>query len=206
MSKYYVPLETGKRYHLFNHAIGNELLFRSDDNFRFFLTKYVLHINAICDTLGYILMPNHFHFLVKIKSSQECLTYFEQIKNKDFDPFCHNLSDFIMERFSNLFNSYAKAYNKVFERKGSLFIDYMKRSEIADDAYLRNVTNYIHFNAVHHGFCEHPLDWKWNSLHYYLAKKKNKASREVLHAFGDYDTFKQIHSEMTRPLSEYEFD
>src|SRR5678809_641805 len=135
MGKYHIPLEPAGCYHLFNHSVGVELLFRNDDNFQFFLKKYSLHADSICDTFSYILMPNHFHFVVKIKSKEECKVQFEKIKGSPFDSQKHSLSDFLMERFSNLCNSYSKSYNKVYERKGALFIDYLKRVEIDNDKY-----------------------------------------------------------------------
>jgi REP element-mobilizing transposase RayT len=206
MSKYHIPLEAGRQYHLFNHAVGDELLFRTDDNFGYFLKKFALHTEAVCDTFSYTLMPNHFHFAVKIKSVEECAIHFEKIKKLQFDNSIHSLSDFLMERFSNLCNSYTKSYNKVFKRKGSLFIDYMKRSEIDNDAYFCNVINYIHFNAVHHGFCKNPLDWKWTSLHAFVAERKTKIKKEeTFKIFGGYDKFRMTHSKMIKPLSEYEF-
>jgi len=206
MSKYHIPLEPDKCYHLFNHAIGNELLFRNDSNFGFFLKKYALHTTPICDTFSYTLMPNHFHFAVKIKPTEVCTGYFEKIKQIRYDPITHNLPDFLMERFSNLCNSYTKSYNKVFNRKGALFIDYMKRSEVGNDAYFCNLINYIHFNAVFHGFCKNPLDWEWASLRAFLAEKKTRIKKEdVLGIFGGSGKFRLAHAKMINPLPEYEF-
>jgi putative transposase len=111
-----------------------------------------------------------------------------------------------MERFSNLYNSYTKSYNKVFNGKGALFIDYLKRSEISNDIYFCNLVNYIRFNAVHHGFCKNPLDWKWTSLHAFLADKRTRIKKDdVLKMFEGTDKFKLAHARMARPLYEYEF-
>lgn len=206
MSKYHIPLEPGKCYHLFNHAIGDDLLFRNDENFMFFLKKYAYHTTPICDTFSYALMPNHFHFAVKIKSIDICIAYFEKIKQTEFDSTKYKLADFLMERFSNLCNSYTKSYNKVYNRKGALFIDYMKRAEVDNDAYFCNLVNYIHFNAVFHGFCKNPLDWNWTSLHAFLAEKKTGIKKEdVLGIFGGTDKFLLAHAKMIKPLPEYEF-
>jgi putative transposase len=206
MSKYHIPLEHDKFYHLFNHAIGEELLFRKDQNFGFFLNKFAIHTNAICDTYGYNLLPNHFHFAVKIKSIDECKTHFEKIKQIPFNSSTHDMPDFLMERFSNLCNSYTKAYNKVFGRQGALFIDYLKRSQVSCDNYFCNLVNYIHFNAVHYGFCKDPLDWKWSSLHAFLAARKTAIkTKETLQTYGGLQQFKIAHANMVRPLPEYEF-
>lgn len=206
MAKYHIPLEPGRLYHLFNHAVGDELLFRNENNFEFFLEKYALHTEAVCDTYSYTLMPNHFHFVVKIKPMEDCMLHFEKTKKTRYDSSMHNLPDFIMERFSNLCNCYAKSYNKSYNRKGSLFIDYMKRSEVDNKLYFCNLITYIHFNSVHHGFCKDPLFWKWTSLHAFLADKKTKIKKEpVLKAFGGIDEFKTAHTNMTTLLNGFEF-
>ena len=206
MSKYHIPLHHGKFYHLFNHAIGDELLFREDQNFDFFLKKYNKHVNAVCDTYGYILLPDHFHFAVKIKCHEECKIHFEKIKQVPFKSSTHDMPDFLMERFSNLCNSYTKAYNKVFDRQGALFIDYLKRSHVINDIYFRNLINYIHFNAAQHGFCKNPLQWKWSSLHALLSVGRTVIQRkETLQIFGGLQAFKIAHARMVQPLPAYEF-
>ena len=97
-------------------------MFKTAGNFQFFLKKYILHTGNICDTFGYTLMPKHFHFAVKIKSKEECEMQFKKIKDFPFDSQKHSLSDFLMERFGNLCNSYTKSYNKVYERKGGFLL------------------------------------------------------------------------------------
>jgi len=69
MSK--IPLEPDNFYHIYNHAVSKENIFRSEENFDFFLKKYHKYISPIADTFAYCLMPNHFHFAVKIKSADE---------------------------------------------------------------------------------------------------------------------------------------
>jgi putative transposase len=206
MSKYHIALEPGKFYHIYNHAVGDEKLFRSDNNFQFFLRKYLLHTELYCDTYAYALMPNHFHFVIKTKPLENIIANYELVKQKKPDGDLAVISDFLMERFSNWLNSYTKAYNKVLGRKGSLFIDYMKRIEITSNQYLLNVINYIHFNAVHHGFCKNPSDWNWVSLHAYLLNKNTKVKKqEGLILFDGIENFKLQHVKMCMPLSEYEF-
>ena len=61
MSNYHVHLQPSKLYHIFNRAIGNDLLFRTEDNFGFLLRKYVLHAQTVCDTFGYNLIPDSMH-------------------------------------------------------------------------------------------------------------------------------------------------
>lgn len=58
-------------YHIYNHANGDENLFRKEENYSFFLRKHLQHISPIAETIAWCLMPNHFHFLIKIKSEEE---------------------------------------------------------------------------------------------------------------------------------------
>lgn len=63
--------ESDRIYHIYNRAVGDEKLFRIDDNFLYFLQKYHQYLGDKVDTLAYCLIPNHFHFLVKVKSGIE---------------------------------------------------------------------------------------------------------------------------------------
>jgi putative transposase len=175
-------------YHIYTHANGNENLFRTDENYRFFLKKFALHINPVADTYCYCLMPNHIHFLIKIKEEADLEATFGK-----FETF-QKLESKLSKQFSNLFSSYTQSYNKVFSRKGSLFIPNFKRKEIKDEAYLTQVIRYIHFNPVHHGFVKDIRDWPHSSYHSLLHSKETSLKREeVLAWFGGAKEFCKLH-------------
>jgi len=64
-----------KIYHVYSHANGNENIFKSDENFRFFLEKYNLYIQPVARTFAYCLMPNHFHFLIQVNTEKKLLEF-----------------------------------------------------------------------------------------------------------------------------------
>jgi putative transposase len=64
-------LEYEKYYHIYNHAVGGRELFRTHDNFEYFLALYDKYISPIAQTFAWVLMPNHFHMLVRINSEKE---------------------------------------------------------------------------------------------------------------------------------------
>ena len=72
-------------YHVYNHANGNEKLFLSDENYHYFLKKYYEYVHPIADIFCYCLMPNHFHFLIRIKEERVLKDFFkEKIKKVNF--------------------------------------------------------------------------------------------------------------------------
>lgn len=175
------PLEAELMYHVWTHANGNENLFRTDENYRFFLEKYIHYIQPIADTFAYCLMPNHLHLMVRIKGEEEVLEFVRSKKNNPNLQGFRNLGGLsreISQQFSNLFNSYTKSYNKVYNRRGSLFIPNFKRNLIDSDRYLATVIAYIHYNPVHHGFVETPYDWPHNSWHSYATGVDTKIKRK----------------------------
>ncbi len=64
-------LQVERYYHIFNHANGDDNIFRNEENMRFFLMKYEKHVTPVVDNLAYSLLRNHFHSVVRIKSLLE---------------------------------------------------------------------------------------------------------------------------------------
>ncbi len=60
----FIPTVT---YHLFNRGINGGKLFFRTDNFRYFLERFQFYSTGYWDTLAYCLVPNHFHFAIRIK-------------------------------------------------------------------------------------------------------------------------------------------
>src|SRR4051794_14105085 len=114
MHNYHQPLISGEVYHLFSRAVGNEKLFLSSENYNYFLLKYTHHLELIADLFTYSLLPNHFHLLIRIKTTDQIIKAYEVVKKKNYSPMETNLPDFIMERFSNWLNGYTKAFNKMY--------------------------------------------------------------------------------------------
>ncbi|MEJ7610479.1 MAG: hypothetical protein WKF88_04800 [Ferruginibacter sp.] len=113
----------------------------------------------------------------------------ESLRTEDFPVF-------IMKCFSNLLNSYTKSFNKVYNRKGSLFIDYLRRVHIEDDAQFGATAFYIHKNPVHHGYCKRPEEWEWSSYHSYLHKTPTQpAGIHLMEWFGGLEGFIKYHQQ-----------
>ncbi len=193
-------MEPGKSYHLYSHANGFENLFQAEENYRYFLKRYEHFIPSVADTLCYCLMPNHIHFLIRIKTEAELVSTFSNLQGfKNLEGLGveereKEIEKRVSQQFSNLFNSYTKAFNKMYSRMGSLFIPNFKREEITSDNYFTNIILYIHANPVHHGFVKSIVDWPWSS--YQLIRDGSPSfikGNEVIAWFGNRNEYEKIH-------------
>ncbi|QHV94115.1 hypothetical protein [Spirosoma endbachense] len=192
------PLLPGQYYHLYNHAVGNENLFRQPANYQFFLDRYRSYIFPIARTYAYCLMPNHFHLLVQIREEAELINHNRQLKKRPSEQkdSLLDVSSFVMQQFSNFFNSYAKAFNRRFDRKGALFLDYLRRKPVETEAYFTTLMVYIHRNPIHHGFCQNVNDWVYSSLHSISSSKSTRLERNaVLDWFGGVEPYLAFHEQ-----------
>ncbi|MBK9150832.1 MAG: hypothetical protein IPM26_07460 [Saprospiraceae bacterium] len=192
--KYHCPLLPDHIYHVFNHAVGNENLYRETANYQYFLDLAVKHIIPVMDVYAYCLLPNHFHFLIRVKDIHQLIQSYTIQKEKE-PPFDTDWSKYVMQQFSNFCNAYTKAYNKRYNRRGALFLDYLKRSQIYGVEYFCNCVHYIHYNAVYHGLCGKIEDWYWTSFHTMLRVAPSKIDRSVvIKTFEGKHQFLSFHS------------
>ena len=121
-------LEPECYYHIYNRAVGGELLSQDENDYQTFFIKYNRFVGKLSDLYSYCLIPNHFHILIRIKSEEELVNEFSKPIN--------DWNAEINQRFSNFFNSYTKTYNKYNNRKGKLFMLPYKRGKVDNDEYL----------------------------------------------------------------------
>ena len=196
------PLKPGCYYHIFNRGNNRENLFIEKRNYEYFVNLYTRYIEPVADTYAYSLLRNHFHIAVRIKAESETLEV-----SKTF----RILSD-ASQAFSNLFNAYAKAINKAYNRTGSLFEHPFGRKVINSEAHLIWLVVYIHQNPTKHGFVEDFRRWPYSSFRALLSTKPTFLMREeVLEWFGGREGFERFHrAEVLEPelsmLAPYDHD
>ena len=185
-------METGRVYHLFNHANGWEDMFREAGDYHLFIYKMSEHLTPWVEIQAFCLMSNHFHLAVRIPGLQEL---------RGIDARHASLSEgemirLVTKRFSNLFSCYTLRTNLRHGRTGSLFCPNMKVREVDDEASFCRVVFYIHANPLHHGFARRMDEWPYSSFPVYKAMKWEERERNpVLRAFGGYDSFMRYHEQ-----------
>jgi REP element-mobilizing transposase RayT len=176
-------------YHLFNRGNDRQNIFFERENYLYFLRQFQHYlVEDTLAVLAYCLMPNHYHFLVCLRS--------------------HHLSEH-MQAFSL---SYTKAINRRCGRCGSLFQGRFRAIGVDSDRYLLHLTRYIHLNPVKAGFVECPEDWEFSSYREYVDLRQGKlpkleAIRQEMGTARDYPAFVSAAGMPTRPkLSHLMFD
>lgn len=175
-------MEQGQTYHIYNHANGSENIFREQENYRFFLQQYSKYLDDIVDTYAYCLMPNHFHFMVKVKEEAELA--------KNFPKF-ETLEKLVSKQFSNFFSSYTQSFNKKYQRKGSLFIKNFKRKPILTEFQWQDTFLYVQLNPIKHGFVKDLKDWKWSCFHGY-ERAKDPSNLERSYFLNYFDSWQHV--------------
>jgi putative transposase len=186
------PLGYNNYYHIYNRGINSCELFKEGTNYTYFLGLYEKYIVPVADTFAWVLMPNHFHLLVRVKEEKE-IAVMANSPDRVQNPVRAGIPS---QQFSKLFNSYAQAFNRRNKRHGCLFERPFKRKAITNEDYLKQLVVYIHNNPVHHGFCVHPEEYPWSSYQTCLSDKSTKLRRnEVIDWFEDLANFKYVHEE-----------
>jgi putative transposase len=201
------PLQHGQYYHIYNRGNNREDVFVEKRNYHYFLELYARHIQPVADTYAYCLLRNHFHVLVRIKTTEEQEKTFRVSETlKVFKAASPS------QQFSNLFNAYAKAINKAYGRTGSLFEHPFGRVQVTSDTYFVYLIVYIHQNPQKHKFVPDFRDWPYSSYHAFLSQKDTRLKRdEVLEWFQGPEAFQVSHRRMVRdsqisPLVPDDFD
>lgn len=166
-----IPLEYGKYYHIYNRGINRAKIFFEERNYRYFLQLYAKHVEPIADTFAYCLLSNHFHFLVRIKRVEELdLTGLPDLSGLKQPG----------QYFSNLFNAYAKAINRAYDRTGALFQRPFGRIEIDAEDYFVHLITYIHQNPQKHGLVADFRTWPYSSYHALRLTRPTRLKREIV--------------------------
>lgn len=173
--------EPGHIYHIFNRGNNKENIFREEQNYYHFLNLMKKYLLPISDIYAYCLLKNHFHLVIRIKDKELLPEKFQQ------KPYL---------AFSNMFNSYSKAFNKMYNRTGSLFQEHLPRIRVESEEYLLQLIAYIHLNPVKHKFTDDFKSYPFSSyLAYTTSKPTNVETKFVMEIFGDISNFEYWHDE-----------
>jgi len=179
-------LGQGYYYHIYNRGNNKEKLFIEHEDYLFFLELFRKYIHDVANIYCFCLIPNHFHFLIRIREQGEITSY--DLRRKPF-----------YQSFSNYFNAYTKYFNNKYRRTGSLFQKNFRRKRIDNEIYLKYLIHYIHTNPVHHEISEDFRQYKNSSYNEILNGHPTILEREiVIDLFEDADNYIYTHKQKAR--------
>ena len=155
-----ISFAQGQYYHIYNRGSGRQPIFREADNYLFVLRKIKEYARAFCvAVIAYCLMPNHYHLLLRQDGAAD--------------------TGLLPRR---VFNSYTKAFNKRYNRSGTLFEGRYKAIHVDKDSYLLHLCRYIHANPVKHGLVPRLEDWPYSNYHEWIGTRGGVlVDRELVH-------------------------
>ena len=101
-------LEPDCFYHIYNRGVNNCTIFNEDKNYLFFLKKFLEYSKSVLEVYAYCLMPNHFHFVIKIKSKIELEEFLTTQLNRPTDENgLHNNDMVVSKQIGKFISSYS---------------------------------------------------------------------------------------------------
>lgn len=156
------PFVRGGYYHIYNRGAGRQAIFHEERNYVYLLRllKRVAGESAVT-VVGYCLLRNHYHWLLR----QDGETPAGKVP-------------------ARVFGSYSQAFNRAYERTGTLFEGPYKALAVDTDSYFVNLCSYIHLNPVHHGLVNGPDAWPYSNYLEWIDKRPGKlVDRELVRQY-----------------------
>ena len=130
----------GALYHVFSRGNNQQDIFVTDDDRYLFLdTLGQMSERYDIDIFVYVLMDNHYHLLLRTPNA--------------------NLS----RSMQWLGTTYTRRYNLEHFQSGHLFQGRYKSILVENDAYLMQLSYYIHHNPLRSGIIKRLINYRWSS-------------------------------------------
>jgi REP element-mobilizing transposase RayT len=146
-----------------------------------FMLDLIKNFSALYFTeiLGFCIMGNHFHLLVKMIPANRFTDKQIQKRFKTFygdsREFTEGQIPYLREKLSSLSEfmreikvGFARYYNRRHNRRGYFWGDRFKSVIVEKGETLINCLAYIDLNPLRAGMVDRPEDYRWNSLGYHL--------------------------------------
>lgn len=180
-------------YCIYNRSVGDDKFFLQQRDYSFFTYKMKEYLLPIADIIAHCLQPNYFYVIVKIKSASEVENYLEYKLGEERYNKARAKPDFIRQYlsriFANLFNSYAKHYNHINGRVGTLFKRAFMRRIIESKEQLLKEISCIHDIPVRNKIVSHPKEWRYSSYLLWVSRKMNPVKSSEKSDFNRNDNF-----------------
>jgi putative transposase len=132
----------GTWYHVLNRGNRREVVFHKPADYDAFVKAINdAHVRLPVDILGYCLMPNHFHLVIRTHADGDLGRWVQW-----------------------LLMAHARRYHRHYRTSGHVWQGRFKAFPVQDDDHLVGVLRYVERNALRAELVARAEDWKWSSL------------------------------------------
>lgn len=187
----------GDCLHIVNRGNNKQTTFFEEQDYNRFLVYAEKYLTRFSDIYSYCVLPNHFHFLIRIKSFNEI----------NFPRDKKNELSYVTDQFRFFFASYAQYFNTKYKRTGKVFEQQFLRIPVETDDYFTKLIFYHNTNHIKHQVSKDLLGYPYSSLVEYKAKGKNWINKQyVFDWFGNKEkTLKAIDNYKGYTFDDFEY-
>ncbi len=168
-------------YHVMSHTALDGYVI--GDLEKDYLFKLIRRLSSVyfAEVIGFCLMGNHFHLLVRMHpgekySDEEIKKRFSLLygddKNRNLGdgqiPSLRNKWADLSQYVKEIKQTFSRFYNRLHNRKGFFWSERFKSVIVDNGDTLINCLAYIDLNPVRAGLAEKPEDYRWCSLGYHM--------------------------------------
>ncbi len=175
-----------------------------------YLLNLIRRLSSIyfAQVLGFCLMGNHFHLLVRIHPGEEyddeeikrrfTLYYGDNPKRELQDgqiPLLREKWSSLSEYIKEIKQGFSRYYNRLHSRRGYFWSERFKSVIVDNGETLINCLAYIDLNPMRAGIAKRPEDYRWCSLGYHVQGKNKGGFLSLdlgLREFGVKDTKERL--------------
>jgi len=166
-------LSVGCVVHIFNRGNDRRTLFKTRADYIWFLKKAnTLGLYQEFEVIAYCLMPNHFHYFIKLKTENSISTFFQRLQL-----------------------AYAKYFNRKYGKSGHVFSGPFKSAALFDYQHFAYLPVYIHMNPVKAKLVDVPEKWPFSNFVDLIQKRDTASLHFYRDIYGDISEYiKYVHS------------
>lgn len=163
-----VPLTFDRFYHIYLRGAGGAVFLRGDEEYARFLALYEALLPPTAATYAYCLLPNHCHFLIRVR------TLAEQAAQRGVAP-----ETLVPLSATAQFAALGERWAETVAAEAPVVPPTFAAMPIDDPRELPLLVTYLHHNAQTHGVSADYRQWRWSSyaaLHSYSPTRLERAA------------------------------
>ena len=188
------PLKPDSFYHIYLGASNRTILFASDDNFLQFLRLYSRLIEPIAETFAYCLLPNHFHFFLRIKTLREQVEEWYEGEVEEEAALGADSAEFTPLNPDRQFATLLAEHSATIQHLPPLITAPIQRILVSDNALSPHLIRYIHQNPTLHQQTDNFRTYRWSSYRALISRRPTRlAVTQVMEWFHGEEWFDEMH-------------